>query len=96
MKRLKRWLIMFFMLCLVLLSTGFALWNTEPVALSFGLFSFQPRPLSVWIIISFCLGALSSLVLGAGLIRHLQLRNRIRQLEKELASRPKFSRAERD
>lgn len=96
MKRLKRWLIILLLLCLILLSAGFALWNTQTVPLSFGLFSFQARPLSVWIIISFCSGALSGLVLGAGLIRHLQLRHRIRQLEQELASRPKFDRAERD
>lgn len=96
MKRLKRWLILLLMVCLILLSAGFALWNTQTVPLSFGLFSFQPRPLSVWIIISFSLGAVSGLVLGAGLIRHLQLRHRIRQLEQELAQRPKFNRAERD
>lgn len=96
MKRLKRWLILLLMLCLILLSAGFALWNTQTVPLSFGLFSFQARPLSVWIIISFSLGAVSGLILGAGLIRHIQLRHRIRQLEQELAQRPKFSRAERD
>lgn len=96
MRRLKRWLILFFMLCLILLSAGFALWNTQTVPLSFGLFSFQARPLSVWIIMAFSLGAICGLVLGAGLIRHLQLRHRIRQLEQELAQRPKFSRAERD
>ena len=96
MKRLKRWLMLLLMICLILLSAGFALWNTQTVPLSFGLFSFQPRPLSVWIIISFSLGAISGLVLGAGLIRHLQLRHRIRQLEQELAERPKFTPAERD
>ena len=96
MKRFKRWLIILLMLILILLSTGFALWNTQAVPLSFGLFSFEARPLSVWIIISFSLGAFSGLLLGAGLIRHLQLRHRIRQLEQELTQRPKFSPAERD
>lgn len=96
MKRLKRWLILLFMFSLILLSAGFALWNTQLVPLSFGLFSFQPRPLSVWIIFSFAFGALSGLILGAGLVRHLQLRYRIRQLEQELAQRPRFSRTERD
>lgn len=96
MKRFKRWLIILLMLFLILLSTGFALWNTQAVPLSFGLFSFEARPLSVWIIISFSLGAFSGLLLGAGLIRHLQLRHRIRQLEQELAQRPKFSPVERD
>lgn len=96
MKRFKRWLILLLMVCLILLSTGFTLWNTQTVPLSFGLFSFQPRPLSVWIIISFCFGAISGLVLGAGLIRHIQLRHRIKQLEQELAERPKFSPAQRD
>lgn len=96
MKRLKRWLILILMLCLILLSAGFTLWNTQTIPLSFGLFSFQPRPLSVWIIISFSIGALCGLVLGAGLIRHLQLRHRIRQLEQELLQRPKFRTAEKD
>ncbi|MBU2099235.1 MAG: LapA family protein, partial [Gammaproteobacteria bacterium] len=49
-----------------------------------------------WIIFSFAFGALSGLILGAGLVRHLQLRYRIRQLEQELAQRPRFSRTERD
>jgi uncharacterized integral membrane protein len=96
MKRLKRWIIIILLLSLILLSAGFALWNTQAIPLSFGLFSFQARPLSVWIILSFSFGALSGLLLGAGLIRHLQLRHRIRQLEQELAMRPKFDRAERD
>lgn len=96
MKRFKRWLVLLLMLFLILLGAGFALWNTQTVPLSFGLFSFQARPLSVWIIMSFSFGAISGLILGAGLIRHLQLRHRIRQLEHELAQRPKFSRAEKD
>jgi uncharacterized integral membrane protein len=95
MKRLKRWLILLLMLCLILLSAGFALWNTQAVPLSFGLFSFDARPLSVWIIISFSLGAISGLVLGAGVIRHIQLRHRVKLLEQELSKRSQFSRTER-
>jgi uncharacterized integral membrane protein len=95
MKRLKRWVISLLMLCLILLSAGFALWNTQAVPLSFGLFSFDARPLSVWIIISFSLGAIFGLVLGAGMVRHIQSRHRIKQLEQELSKRPKFGLAER-
>ncbi|ALO46282.1 lipopolysaccharide assembly protein LapA domain-containing protein [Pseudohongiella spirulinae] len=96
MQGLKRWLTILLLLLIVLLSAGFSLWNTVPVPLSFGIVSFADRPLAVWVIAAFCLGGLCGLVLGAGVVRDVRLRLRIRRLEKELASRPRFPPAERE
>lgn len=96
MKRIRRWLLVLLMLCLLILSIGFSLLNAELVPLSLGVVSFDPRPLSVWMVLAFSCGALTGLLLGAGLIRHVRLRQRIQQLENELEKRPTYSRAERD
>lgn len=96
MQGLKRWLTMLLLLLIVLLSAGFSLWNTVPVPLSFGIVNFAERPLALWIISAFCLGGLCGLILGAGVVRDVQLRLKIRRLEKELASRPRFPPAERE
>lgn len=96
MKHIKRWLIFFLMMCLLMLSIGFSLWNTQLVPVSFGLISLEPRPLSVWLVVSFSLGALTGLLIGAGLLRHVKLRRRIKQLEDELAKRPAHTKPERD
>lgn len=96
MKRIKRWLLALLMLSLLILSIGFSLWNTQLVPLSFGVISFSPRPLSVWIVLVFSLGVLIGLVLGSGLFRHLRLRRRIEQLESELAKCQESKKAERD
>jgi len=96
MKRIQRWLIVLLMLCLLIFSIGFSLWNTEPVPLSFGLFTFAARPVSVWVVVAFSCGVLTGLLLGSGLFRHMLLRRRITQLEKELASRPRYNRVEHD
>ena len=96
MKHFKRWLLIVLMLCLLILSIGFSLWNTELIPLSFGVITFSARPLSVWIVLAFSFGVLLGLLLGSGLFRHLRLRRRIEQLENELARRPVYKRAERD
>jgi uncharacterized integral membrane protein len=96
MKSFKRWLLVLLMLCLLILSIGFSLWNTELIPLSFGVVTFSARPLSVWIVLAFSFGVLTGLLLGSGLFRHMRLRRRIEQLENELASRPVFKRVERD
>ena len=87
MQRLKRWLMFLLLLLIFILSVGFSMWNTEPVALSFGFYEFAVRPLSFWLIITFCMGGLTGLLIGAGLIRDTRLRFRIRALEEELAKR---------
>jgi uncharacterized integral membrane protein len=95
-QRLKRWLIFLLLLLIFILSVGFSMWNTAPVALSFGLYEFAARPLSFWLIITFCLGGLAGLLINAGLVRDARLRSRIRALEKELAKRPKYKPTEID
>ena len=96
MKTIKRWVIILLLLLVVLMTASFSLWNNVAVSLTFGLFTLDARPLSVWIISSFGLGALFGLTLGAGFIGNLKSNLRIRQLEKELQQRPKFSSAEKD
>jgi len=96
LKTLKRWIIILLMLIVVLMTASFALWNNVAVSLTFGLFTLDARPLSVWVISAFGLGALFGLTLGAGFIGNLKSNLRIRQLEKELQQRPKFNRAEKD
>jgi uncharacterized integral membrane protein len=96
MRTLKRWVIILLLLLVVLMTAGFSLWNNVAVSLTFGLFTLDARPLSVWVISSFGLGALFGLTLGAGFIGNLKSNLRIRQLEKELQQRPKFSSAEKD
>jgi len=94
MHRLKRWILIFFVLVIFVLSVGFSLWNTTPVELSLGVHSFTARPLAFWLIVAFCLGGISGMVVGSGLVNDVRLRLRIRSLEKELAARPKFVRRE--
>lgn len=94
MHRLKRWILVFFVLIIFVLSVGFSLWNTTPVVLSLGVYEFGVRPLAFWLIVAFCLGGISGMVVGSGLVNDVRLRLRIRSLEKELASRPKFVRRE--
>ncbi|MAY56360.1 MAG: hypothetical protein CMQ46_09770 [Gammaproteobacteria bacterium] len=96
MQGMKRWLLILLLLMVVLSSTAFSLWNTTPVPLSFGFVSFSARPLALWIIAAFCVGGLAGVILGAGLVRDMKLRMRIRRLEKELKQRPRFPPAERD
>lgn len=96
MQLVTRWLVVLLLLLIFILSVGFSMWNTAPVVLSFGVHEFAARPLSFWIIVAFCLGGLTGLVIGAGLIRNARLRLRIRRLEKELAGRPKFRPADVD
>jgi putative membrane protein len=96
MKQLKRWFLVLLMLLVVLLSAGFSLWNTTLVPLSFGFFDFAPRPVAVWLILAFSLGGIVGLLLGAGLIRDIKLRKRIRSLEQELDKRPRFAPSERE
>lgn len=85
MKRFKNWLFVILLLMVILISAGFSLWNTQPVQLSFGFVSFDPRPVSFWVVSSFVAGGVCGLVLGAGIIRDFKLKIRIRKLEKELA-----------
>jgi uncharacterized integral membrane protein len=94
MHRLKRWILVFFVLIVFVLSVSFSLWNTTPVALSLGVYEFGLRPLAFWLIAAFCLGGFSGMVVGSGLVDHVRLRLRVRSLEKELESRPKFIRRE--
>lgn len=96
MQRLRRWLVIFLLLLIFILSVGFSMWNTTPVALSFGIHEFAARPLSLWLIIAFCVGGLTGVTIGAGLIRDARLRHRIRVLEKELQKRPRFKPSEID
>ena len=86
MKRLKYWLLVILLLLVVLLSAGFSLWNTQPVPLSFGIVSLDPKPVSLWVVSSFAVGGVCGLLLGAGFMRDYRLRKRIRKLEKELAN----------
>lgn len=96
MKTFKRWGIILVLLLVLLMTTGFAIWNNIEVPLSFGPITLQARPLSIWIISAFGLGILSGLTLGAGMINNMRLNRRIRQLEKELQQRPRFGRADKD
>lgn len=96
MQRIKKWFAMLILLLIFIISVGFSMWNTVPVPLSFGFYNLEARPLSLWLILAFCFGGLSGLVLGAGLIRDARLRHRIRVLEKELADRPRFKPSEID
>lgn len=86
MKRFKNWLFVILLLLVILISAGFSLWNTQLVPLSFGIVSFDPKPVSFWVVSSFVAGGICGLVLGAGFIRDFKLKIRIRKLEKELAS----------
>jgi uncharacterized integral membrane protein len=96
MKTIKRWVIILLLLLVVLMTASFSLWNNVAVSLTFGLFTLDARPLSVWLVSSFGLGALFGLTLGAGFIGNLKSNLRIRQLEKELQQRQKFNSAEMD
>ncbi len=96
MQRFKYWLVFLLLLLIFILSVGFSMWNTSPVPLSFGIHEFAARPLSLWLIIAFCLGGLTGVTIGAGLIHSVRLRLRIRALEKELAKRPAFKATEID
>lgn len=96
MQRFKRWLVFLLLLLIFIVSVGFSMWNTTPVALSFGFHEFSARPLSFWIIVTFCLGGLTGLLIGAGLIRNARLRLHIRSLKKELARRPAIKPGEID
>ena len=96
MQRFKRWLVFLLLLLIFIFSVGFSMWNTSPVPLSFGVYQFAARPLSLWLIVAFCLGGLAGLAIGAGLIKDVRLRRRIRALEKELTKRPKFKPGEID
>lgn len=96
MQRIKRWLVIFLLLLIFILSLGFSLWNTTPVALSFGVYEFAARPISLWLIIAFCAGGLTGITIGAGLVRDARLRHRIRVLEKELQKRARFKPGEID
>lgn len=96
MQGFKRWLVFLLLLLIFIISVGFSMWNTAPVVLSFGVHEFAARPLSFWLILTFCLGGLTGLVVGAGLVRDTRLRLHIRRLEKELARRPKYKSSEID
>ncbi|HDZ09892.1 lipopolysaccharide assembly protein LapA domain-containing protein [Pseudohongiella sp.] len=96
MQRFTHWLVFLLLLLVFILSVGFSMWNTAPVALSFGIHEFAARPLSFWLIVTFCLGGLTGLVIGGGLFRGARLRLRIRRLEKELARRSEFKPSEID
>lgn len=96
MKTLKGWIITLLLMVVVLMTASFALWNNVAVSLTFGLFTLDARPLSVWVISAFGLGALVGLTLGAGFIGNLKSNLRIRHLEKELQQRPKFNRSDKD
>lgn len=95
-KQFKWWASVILLLLIVLVSAGFSLWNTTPVPLSLGFHTFAERPMAVWIIVAFCIGGLVGLLIGSGLINQLRLRRRIRQLERELESRPRFERPQRE
>lgn len=94
MYRLKRWILMLFLLFVFVLSIGFSLWNTAPVSLSLGVHELDERPLAFWMIAAFCMGGIAGMIVGTGLINNVRFRLRIRSLEKELLARPKFVRRE--
>lgn len=96
MQRFKRWLIFLLLLLIFVLSVGFSMWNTTPVTLSFGFHEFSARPMSFWLIITFCIGGLIGITVGAGIVRDARLRRRIKALEKELEKRPRFKASEID
>ena len=95
-KQFKWWASVILLLLIVLVSAGFSLWNTTPVPLSLGFHTFAERAMAVWIIAAFCIGGLVGLLIGSGLINQFRLRRRIRQLERELESRPRFERPQRE
>lgn len=96
MKQFKWWASVILLLLIVLVSIGFSLWNTTSVPLSLGFHTFSERPVAVWIIAAFCVGALLGLVVGSGLINQFRLRRRIRKLEAELETRPRFERPQKE
>tara|TARA_R100001039_G_C1850240_1_gene110419 strand:- start:1891 stop:2181 length:291 start_codon:yes stop_codon:yes gene_type:complete len=96
MRRFKRWLTFLLLLLIFIVSVAFSMWNTTPVTLSFGIHEFAARPVSFWLIITFCLGGLTGVAIGAGLIRDTRLRLRIKSLEKELQQRQQFKPGETD
>lgn len=87
MRRLKRLLAAAMLLLIGMLSMGFALWNSTAVPLSLGIHTFAPRPVSVWLILSLCLGVIIGMLFSMGLFRGMRDRRRIRQLEKQLGQR---------
>jgi len=95
-KQFKWWASVILLLLIVLVSTGFSLWNTTQVPLSVGFHTFAERPMAVWIIAAFCVGGVVGLVAGSGLINQFRLRRRIRNLERELETRPRFERPQRE
>ena len=86
MRNLTNLLSGFFLLLVFVGAITFSYFNTEPVGISFGSFSFAPLPVSVWIIGAFVSGGALGLVLGLGVFRQLKSRAEVRRLKKELAN----------
>lgn len=90
MKRLVRFLLFLLLIIVLLAGFVFTLNNTTAVPLWLGT-EFSPKPLSIWMLLAFSSGGLLGLLLGFGLWQRFlharearQLRNRVKQLEREL------------
>jgi len=90
MKRLVKFLLFLLLLLVLLAGFVFTLNNTTAVPLWLGV-DFNPKPLSVWMLLAFSSGGLIGLLLGLGLWQRFlharearQLRIRVQQLEQEL------------
>ncbi len=77
----------FFLLLLFIGSIAFTLANTWPVPLSLGFISFAPQAVSLWVLLAFCLGALTGLVVGSAMFRGIRTGRRLRRLQQKLDQR---------
>lgn len=87
-----------FVLFIVSISILFSLQNSSPVALDLLITSLPPLPVSLWLLISFVLGAISGLIAAGWSVIKLRsanhtLRRKLQKLDNsvELAKNPKIA-----
>jgi len=83
MKSIARFLLFLLFVLVVFSGFLFTVNNTVEIPLWLGT-SLPPKPLGLWVLLAFAVGALLGLLLGFGLWRRVQLKLQVRQLKHRL------------
>jgi lipopolysaccharide assembly protein A len=87
MQKLGRLIAGIFLLLVFIAGILFSFLNTTPVAVSFGWWILEPRPVAVWIIAAFTIGGLLGLIAGTGIAKHFRQVREIKSLRRQLLDR---------
>ena len=84
MRKFKRIATGLFLLLVFLAGIAFSFLNNTPVPLSLGFRVFEARPLALWVILAFAVGAILGLLFGSGISRYFRTQRELRDLRKRL------------